>query len=144
MRMTLYILYVVQAAQSPFPSLSKSFVVIGHSEGGGTQVPPHIDKLLALKPISGFLGAVAVSPVTDALEELKLFLALCPGMASNFLDFDRSAILTSEGQQCLDIVLDLGCGIVCGDAALLYSSIAISSGLNGSRIRMFGNVAIWS
>lgn len=92
-------------------------MVIGHSQEGGTAWAA--SQRQALKPISGFLGAVAVYPVTDALEELEPFLsvlvaALCPGMASVFPDFDRSAILTSEGQQRLDMVLGLGCGIACG------------------------------
>ena len=115
------VIYSVQAAKSAFPSLSKEFVVIGHSHGGGTAWAA--SQRQALKPVSGFLGAVAVSPITDPFEELDPFLsifvaAFCPGMASVFSDFDRSAILTSEGQQRLDIVLGLGCGIACGVALL--------------------------
>ena len=115
------VIYSVQAAQVAFPCLSKDFVVIGHSQGGGTAWAA--SQRQAFKPVPGFLGAVAVSPLTDVFKELEPILSvlaasLCPGMASVFPDFNPSAILTPDGQQRLDMVLSLGCGIACSMALL--------------------------
>lgn len=115
------VVYSVQAAQSGFPSLSKDFVVIGHSQGGGAAWAT--SQRQAVTPVSGFLGAVAVSPVTDAFQELEpvrsmLITTLCPGIADTFPDIDLGVMLTTEGQRRLATVQGLNAGVACGLALL--------------------------
>ncbi|KAL8703596.1 MAG: hypothetical protein Q9201_003221 [Fulgogasparrea decipioides] len=115
------VVYSVQAAQSAFPSLSSDFVVVGHSQGGGAAWAT--SQRQVLKPISGFLGAVAVSPVTDVFEEPEPFrsmfvTALLPGILHEFPDIDSSTILTPDGRQRLETLLGLGPGVACGLALL--------------------------
>ncbi|KAL8720873.1 MAG: hypothetical protein Q9181_007826, partial [Wetmoreana brouardii] len=115
------VVYSVQAAQSAFPSLSKHFVVIGHSQGGGAAWAT--TQRQVLKPISGFLGAVAVSPVTDVFGEPEPFrsipvTALLPGIVYESPDIDLSAILTPDGRQRLETIQRLGPGVACALALL--------------------------
>ncbi|KAI4159118.1 MAG: hypothetical protein L6R39_000417 [Caloplaca ligustica] len=115
------VVFSVQAAQSAFPGRSKDFVVIGHSQGGGAAWA--VSQRQAVTPITGFLGAIAVAPVTDVFEEPEpirsmLVAALCPGIAHTYPDFDLSAILTPEGQQRLGTVQGLGAGVACAFALL--------------------------
>jgi pimeloyl-ACP methyl ester carboxylesterase len=56
--------YGVEAAQAAFPQLlSKEFVVVGHSLGGGAAWAAA--ERQAQKPVNGYLGAVAGSPATN-------------------------------------------------------------------------------
>ncbi|KAF2223081.1 Alpha/Beta hydrolase protein [Elsinoe ampelina] len=57
------LMHAINAAQSAFPSLSKEFVVMGQSQGGG--VAWSYAQRQAQKPAAGYLGTVAVSPFTD-------------------------------------------------------------------------------
>ncbi|CAF9941400.1 MAG: hypothetical protein HETSPECPRED_003226 [Heterodermia speciosa] len=61
--------YSVQAARTAFPSLSKRFVVMGHSQGGGAAWAAAVRQ--AQKPVKGYLGAVVGSPVTDFIGLVK-------------------------------------------------------------------------
>ena len=61
--------YSVQAARAAFPSLSKRFVVMGHSQGGGAAWAAAVRQ--AQKPVKGYLGAVVGSPVTDFISLVK-------------------------------------------------------------------------
>ena len=61
--------YSVQAAQAAFPSLSKRFVVMGHSQGGGAAWEAAVRQ--AQRPVTGYLGAVVGSPVTDFIALFK-------------------------------------------------------------------------
>lgn len=61
------IIYSVQAAQSAFSELSKSFVIIGHSQGGGAVWATA--QRQAVEPVSGYLGAVAIAPVTTIIDK---------------------------------------------------------------------------
>ncbi|KAL9628355.1 MAG: hypothetical protein Q9204_005941 [Flavoplaca sp. TL-2023a] len=60
------IVFGVQAAQQAFLKLSPNFVVLGHSQGGGAAWA--VVQRQAQKPVKGYLGAVAVSPITNILE----------------------------------------------------------------------------
>lgn len=93
------VFYSVQAAQSAFPELSKSFVVLGHSQGGGSAWAAA--QRQALNPVPGYLGAVAVSPVTTMIDErmarstLSAFgFLIAPGIENIFPGFNRAEILT--------------------------------------------------
>ena len=61
--------YSVQAARAAFPSLSKRFVVMGHSQGGGAAWAAAVRQ--AQKPVKGYLGAVVGSPATDFISLFK-------------------------------------------------------------------------
>ncbi|ERF68468.1 hypothetical protein EPUS_03786 [Endocarpon pusillum Z07020] len=105
------VFYGVQAAKSAFPELSNKFVIIGHSQGGGAAWAAA--QRQALDPVEGYLGAVAVAPVTDPLAEpdpIRSFLAvgMIPGIAATFPEFQPGDILTPEGEERLDLILQVG------------------------------------
>lgn len=96
--------YGVQAAQSAFSTLSKRFVVMGHSEGGGAAWAAATRQ--AEKPVQGYLGAVVGSPVTDLLALINYngvdsdarFTALISRILSSLHPtFDPAQILTAGG-----------------------------------------------
>lgn len=112
------IMYSIPAAREAFPELSKEFVIIGSSEGGGAVWG--VAQKFASEPTAGFLGTVALSPVTRVLalptDEAILGLLvvmMIPGIESNFPGFNRADILEQKGLQTLDTYLDLqGCNTV--------------------------------
>lgn len=119
------VVYSVEAAQAAFPELSKNFVVIGHSQGGGAAWS--VAQWAATTSIPGYLGAIAVSPYTDIIEEQSDFseiiaAAMCPGLASLYPDFEPGDLLTSEGKRRLDMVQKTG--------AEVSSAITLLSGVD--------------
>jgi pimeloyl-ACP methyl ester carboxylesterase len=103
------VIYGVQAAQSAFPELSQKFVVVGHSQGGGAAWAAA--QRQALDPVEGYLGAVAVAPVTKVLAEPDPSLlvgAMLPGIAALFPNFQPKDILTPEGAERLDLIAQIG------------------------------------
>lgn len=116
------VVYAVQAAQKTFPELSQDFVVVGHSQGGGATwatAQRQVDK-----PISGYMGGVAISPATTLIDQPEPFLsvigaAISPGLASTFPDFKPADILTENGQRSLAAVEKSGAGVASGIALLL-------------------------
>ena len=64
------IFYSVQAAQWAFSSLSKEFVVMGHSQGGGAAWAAAQRQVT--KPVDGYLGAVAGSPLTSLIRLVEV------------------------------------------------------------------------
>lgn len=63
--------------------------------------------------IEGYLGAVAISPVTTILDLPEPFgtilgATMLPGIASAFPTSNPKDILTSEGAELLDLVLAVG------------------------------------
>ena len=115
------IVYGVGAAQQAFEELSKCFVVIGQSQGGGAAWA--CAQRQATKPINGYLGAIAISPPTKVLNETGPFgpllgVAICPTVAASDPGFDMAAVLTESGLQYWETVKQLGAGMA--TAALLY------------------------
>lgn len=115
------VIYSVQAAQEAFPELSKRFVAIGHSQGGGAVWS--IAQIAAQKPIPGYLGGAAISPYTNLLNDhigFSKILAtnMIPALASNFPDFNLSDILTPEGSQRLETIHKID-GCISSAVALL-------------------------
>ncbi|KAI4201009.1 MAG: hypothetical protein LQ346_002251 [Caloplaca aetnensis] len=122
------VFYAVEAAQSAFPSLSKEFVVMGHSQGGGAAWAAA--ERQAKTPVKGYLGAVAASPLLNFLETLQLGIAVLGKDAalasvagtiaivsrtitSIFADFDVGSILTPAGAQNLRLLSRIqGCNSV--------------------------------
>ncbi|KAL8897308.1 MAG: hypothetical protein Q9207_007273 [Kuettlingeria erythrocarpa] len=121
------LVYAVQAAQEHFKELSKSFVVIGHSQGGEAAWATAIRQ--STKPIPGYLGAVAVSPLVDILKHPTPAFAeligtvICPAVKSNCPEFDPKAVLTTEGQQRLEMFQS--CGAQLGSGILLLQGVKL-------------------
>jgi len=116
------VFYAVQAAQSAYARLSKEFVIVGHSQGGGAAWAAAEPQ--ARTPVEGYLGVVAGSPAidfvgdVDALEAVGLgayFLGatLVRGLQNAYPDFDIGSILTEEGVRRWKLVEEVqGCNPV--------------------------------
>ncbi|KAL8947669.1 MAG: hypothetical protein Q9222_006076 [Ikaeria aurantiellina] len=121
--------YAVQAAQATFPGLlSKQFVIIGHSQGGGAAWAAA--QRQAVEPVEGYLGAVAASPVTDLLRyppEGPLFPMMMTfvfhAVRSLNSDFDYRDVLTEAAAKRWDLYLQLKAGVGVGFALLLAGGI---------------------
>lgn len=111
------VIYAVQAAQSAFSQLSSQFVVMGHSQGGGAAWG--VAQRQALKPVEGYLGSIAISPVTNVL---KLSLndnpliqlmgaAMTLGIKSVYADFQPKDVFTEVGWEKFQMYKKLGAGI---------------------------------
>ncbi|KAL8716264.1 MAG: hypothetical protein Q9220_000169 [cf. Caloplaca sp. 1 TL-2023] len=117
--------YSVQAAQTAFPKLlSKQFVIMGHSQGGGAAWAAA--QRQAVEPVEGYLGAVAASPVTNVLQyspQGPLFAMLMTfvfhGVQCLYSDFDRHNVLTEAAAKRWDLYLQLKAGVGTGFALLL-------------------------
>ncbi|KAL8792658.1 MAG: hypothetical protein Q9195_004718 [Heterodermia aff. obscurata] len=107
------IIFAVQAAQAAFKELSKSFVVVGHSQGGGAAWATA--QRQAVHCVTGYLGAVAIAPVTSIMDQPEplrsiVMTAMCPGLFSAFPALAPTSVLTTEGQQRLQMIQDSGAG----------------------------------
>ena len=116
------VIYSLQAARVAFPELSEKFVAIGHSQGGGAAWA--VAQRQADNPTPGYLGSIAISPVTRVIDEPGEFLpvlvaAICPGLANAFPDFDPKDVLTPECEDRLKIIEQKGAGVSSGIALLL-------------------------
>ncbi|TVY73270.1 hypothetical protein LSUE1_G006678 [Lachnellula suecica] len=105
------VFYSVAAAQAAFPELSASFVVIGHSQGGGAAWA--CSQRQAVDPVAGYLGAVALAPVTAVLDQAEptrslLQFAMIPGVAAYFPEFNSGDILTPEGAERMVLSQQVG------------------------------------
>ena len=106
--------YAVQAAQSAFPNLSKNFVLMGHSQGGG--VAWAAAQRQATRPVPGYLGVVAASPLTNAYDFVRRLgqaSAFVPVLVANGLrdlvpGFDVGTVLTPAGVGRYDLVAQIG------------------------------------
>ncbi|TVY28860.1 hypothetical protein LHYA1_G002118 [Lachnellula hyalina] len=122
------IIYSAQAAQSAFPELSKSFVVLGHSQGGGGAWAAA--QRQAVEPVAGYLGAVAIAPVTTMTDRkmppltLSAFgFLIAQGMENIFPEFNRADILTDEAVTSLGIIQQTG-GCSATVASLIHGTKA--------------------
>lgn len=105
------VLYSVIAARAVFPDLSKKFVVVGHSLGGGA--------VWALaqrqEQVQDCLGAIAISPYTSIYNQSANFKALLitgmtPCIEKTFQDFKSAQILTESGREFLELVTSTNAG----------------------------------
>lgn len=108
--------YSIQAAQSAFKTLSRQFVVVGHSEGGGAAWAAA--ERQAVNPVQGYLGAVLGSPVTNFLDIARLYgsaadgavFALLPALQALYPTFQLSSLLTTAGQKIYQLLSSIqGC-----------------------------------
>ena len=115
--------FSVQAAQSAFTSLSKRFVLIGHSQGGGAAWGAA--QRQALQPVEGYLGAVAASPVTNVHDLIQLGgvsdgavgMLIANGLPDIFPSFNASAFLTAAGLKLYALVSEIqGCNSVVSES----------------------------
>jgi pimeloyl-ACP methyl ester carboxylesterase len=97
------VVFAVEAAQKAFPELSKEFVTMGHSQGGG--VAWAVAERQYVRPVEGYLGTVAGSPVTDFTEILAdsgfvvIARFIVQTLQSIFSTFSPGKILTERGLQ---------------------------------------------
>lgn len=109
--------YAVQAARSAFPSFSKRFVVMGHSQGGGAAWAAAVRQ--AQKPVKGYLGAIVGSPVTSLIGLIETggvsanagaaaFIART--LTNRYSGFKLSDVLTPAGIGRLNLMAEIqGC-----------------------------------
>lgn len=110
------LIYAVQAAQAAFPSkLSKEFVVMGHSQGGGAAWGTAVRE--ATNPTVGYLGTIASSPTTNLTGEIALHADVVPptlgffwaeAIRTLYPNFNQSQILTDEGLARLRLAKEQG------------------------------------
>ncbi|KAI4183454.1 MAG: hypothetical protein LQ346_006331 [Caloplaca aetnensis] len=107
--------YAVEAAQSAFPELSKSFVTFGHSQGGVAAWGAA--QRQAVLPVEGFLGSIAASPGGSAPELLEssgdpkglgvslpfVLDLLVNGLSGIYPDFSPDISVTTLGLQRLQL-----------------------------------------
>lgn len=110
--------YSVLAARQAFPTLSKEFVTMGHSEGGGAAWA--FAEKLAKEPMTGHLGTIALSPFTNFLDlppEEPIIPAIVlfsiPNLQDNYAPFAPEDVLTPKGVQAYQDLTQLhGCTTV--------------------------------
>ena len=108
------IFYAVQAAQAAFTELSSEFVVMGHSQGGGAAWG--VAQRQAINPVKGYLGSIALSPVTDVLELPPtdnplipiLGAFMTPGIKSVYPEFQPEDLFTDLGWQRFKLYTQAG------------------------------------
>lgn len=112
--------YATEAAQKAFPKLSRKFVTMGHSQGGGAAwAAAHRQ---AENPVKGYLGTIPISAVAKFLEESPGVLhnsssgtaiLVAHGLRKVFPDFEPRSILTPKGSKRLDFLRQIqGCNAV--------------------------------
>ena len=125
--------YAVEAAQTAFSSLSKQFVIMGHSEGGGSAWAAAQRQLQ--KPVGGYLGTIAGSPVTNTLNLIKLAgvdaapqvaVGIANTLAKLYPAFKTSDILTPAGIALQTLLSDIQ---ACGSSVLQLFADAPKTGL---------------
>lgn len=107
------VIFAVEAAQKAFPELSKHFVTMGHSQGGG--VTWAVAQRQALRPVDGYLGTVAGSPVTDliasiAVSPTAIIIAklIAQSLESIYPSFSITDIFTDRGVELYRLSQELG------------------------------------
>lgn len=113
------VFYSIQAAQSAFETLSKQFVIVGHSQGGGTAWAAA--QRQALSPVLGYLGSIALAPVTSFLDISEgrgiedffsryFWPGISQAVATIFPEFDAGKFLTAAGAERVKLFQDVqGC-----------------------------------
>ena len=126
------VMFAVEATQKEFKNLSSDFVVIGHSEGGGAAWS--IAQRQVDRPVPGYKGTIAVSPVTSIIELPETPNPLVPllaGLAGPVIEeqepgFKTKDLFTDKGWQQYGLYLKSG-GCIPLLAALLTGFEAIIS-----------------
>lgn len=117
------VFHAVAAAQKAWPDhLTKEFVVMGQSQGGGTAWSAAQRQVE--RPVEGFLGVVAASPFTSLLENIALqnsgqvnsrVAGIAQGLKSVRENFTLSEWVSEAGIQRIELALEVqSCGNVGG------------------------------
>jgi pimeloyl-ACP methyl ester carboxylesterase len=104
------VFYSVQAAQSAFKALSKQFVIVGQSQGGGTAWAAA--QRQAVSPVQGYLGSVALAPVTNFIDTAGasgpaddfLWPGIIQAISTIFPEFDIGSVVTPAGIERLELL----------------------------------------
>ncbi len=114
------LLYAVQAAQQAWPQLSKQFVLMGDSQGGGAAWAAA--EVIANNTAPEYLGAVVISPSTSVRSAIELvlgspavlgsaFARTVLGLQSVFPSFHFTDWLSDTGIAITHLLQDVqGCG----------------------------------
>ncbi|THV44999.1 hypothetical protein BGAL_0545g00030 [Botrytis galanthina] len=102
------VVYSFQAARKAFPQLSESFVMLGHSQEGGTAWG--VTQSHTVSNMPGYLGAIAIS-VLDNPEPFGSLIAatMAPGIAALYPEFDHNAFFTPESLELFNKIGKLDC-----------------------------------
>ena len=135
------VIYSVKAASDAFPEISKQFVVVGHSQGGGAAWA--VAQREAARPSPGYLGAIAISPYTSFLREEGKFaplmgVAMCRGLASSMSGFDPKDILTPEGEKRVAIMFQSHAGVAAAMALFAQGDLIRADWKENPHIHQFG------
>lgn len=133
------LIYSIQAAQQAWPSLSKQFVIMGHSQGGGAAWGAA--QILAKNPVQGYLGTIAGSPTTtirpnnstlsNPASVGSLLVRVGQGVSSVFPSFQLSDWLNDKGLRSEQLLQGLqGCQSVALE--LLSQADLVKPGWNSS------------
>jgi alpha-beta hydrolase superfamily lysophospholipase len=121
--------YAIEAAQTAFSTLSKSFVISSHSLGGG--VAWAAAERQVSKPVSGYLGAAAGSPLTNSTglaiaTQSQSFsgISVADSVKSIFPNFNTSVLLTPAGHNLLTLAKDIQ---ACNSATLELLEAALAN-----------------
>lgn len=107
------LLFAAQAAQSAFSDiLTKDFVVMGHSQGGGAAWGAAQEQV-KLK-IPGYKGAIAISPIARPVDQVRgttyTNVLFSESILALYPDLKRKDVLTDEGEKVLKVIKDTqGC-----------------------------------
>lgn len=137
------VIHSVTAARVAFPELSKDFVVVGHSQGGGAAWA--VAQRAATSPVPGYLGAIAISPYTNFLNEESAFgprvgATICRGIASSFPDFDPQDILTPEGEKRVALMFQTGAGVAAAIALVHKANLVKPDWRNNPYVQKYGDL----
>lgn len=118
------IVYSVQASRAAYPELSKDWVAIGHSQGGGAAWA--VAERQVHKPVEGYLGAVPIAPVTRIIDIAGPLLyvigtVIAPSVKVTEPEFELADCVTPAGLQALDLMYKTG--------ASLSTTVGILSGV---------------
>ncbi|CAG8979189.1 hypothetical protein HYALB_00000325 [Hymenoscyphus albidus] len=131
------------AAQSAFPELSKSFVVTGHSQGGGTAWA--VAQRQHHEPVEGYLGYIAFSPVTNFAAEPEPFgsiigVAATPAIEAVFPDFNRADVLTEDAVARLGLIQEADGGLATALTLLVGIQLTKPGWIENPSIKKFLSV----
>ena len=137
------VVFSIQAAKTGFPELSKHFVVAGYSQGGG--IAWSLAERHAISPIEGYLGAVAVCPITRVLEyeeplRSAIIAAITPTMESVLSKFDRTQILTDAGVRRLALAYKAGASLITLLSLLREEGLVLVDATSNERVQEFQNL----